>query len=122
MSRTTIMSVRRTLSETEIEYEVPTLMVSSPQMVQSGFETWYQTSKIPIAVPAASAEKATVSLRMNKEPTERAEVEQAGKSDGPVVHGVNHVTPVELAEGFVLDIRRPSGRQDLPKCRPLASC
>ena len=98
------MRVRRTLSETETEYAMPTLMPLSAQMVQFGFETWYQTSRMPIAVSVTSAESVTVNLRMTKEPTERAEVEQAGKSDGPVAHGVNNVTPVELAERPTLDI------------------
>lgn len=39
-SRTVIMSVRRTLSETEIEYGMPTLMVVDRQIVQVGCEIW----------------------------------------------------------------------------------
>ena len=39
-SRVTIMSVRRTSSETEIEYGTPTLTTVERQMVQLGCETW----------------------------------------------------------------------------------
>lgn len=62
VSRAIIISVRRMLSETEMEkYGRPKLIAAEFQMLLSGCEVW-KMSAIPIAVSVMSAESIAVGL------------------------------------------------------------
>lgn len=106
--RVTIMSVRRTLSETEIEkYGRPKLIAIEFQMLLFGCEVWYM-NMIPIATLTTSAQNDATGLRRTRVRTHRGEVHEAGEGDNPVVHGVDNITTIELEEATC--VRYPGER------------
>ena len=94
--RVTIIRVRRTLSETEIEkYGRPKLIAIEFQMLLFGCEVWYM-NVIPIAVLTTLARNVATSSWRTRVRTHRGEVHEAGEGNDPVFHGIDNVTTIEL--------------------------
>ena len=97
-SRTTIMRVRRVLSETEIaKYGRPKKPVIGvwglfhPQACPTSII-------IPIAVSIMLAQSVTAGLAKTRIRTHRAKIHEAGEGNNPDVRGVYHVATKELEE------------------------
>ena len=88
----TIMSVRRTLSETETD------RYGKAVEMNLATSTDCQTSMRPIAALTMLTLGAVVSLWRTKTRTQRAEVREAGEGGGPEVLGVDKVATIELEE------------------------
>ena len=54
--------------------------------------------KTPITIMFTLALIAAASFRRDRIRTQRAKVHEAGKGDGPDIHGVNYITTIELEE------------------------
>lgn len=97
MSRETIISVRRTLSATEIEWcGMPnSLMAAEIRVMLIGRETLVM-KMIPVAVSMTLIESVGVAPRRAGARTQRSKVHQTWENNDPVVHGIDHVATVEL--------------------------
>jgi len=92
-SRITIMSVRRTLSESEIEkYERPKLTATESQMLLFGCEDRCM-SMIPVAVSTTSLAQSAADVWKNRARTQGTEIH-----NDPGVHGMDNVAAIELEE------------------------
>jgi len=74
---------------------------------------------MPVAISIPSAPSAAAGQRRTHTRTHRAEKHEAGEGDDPEVHGIDHVTTVELEERWGLDTLAISDEE--PTIRPSAS-
>jgi hypothetical protein len=98
-SRMTIMRVRRTLSETEIEkYGRPKLMATEFQMLLFGLRGLVDEHDTHRYINDVSPERCRRFVE-NSIRTHRGKVHEAGEGDDPEVHGVDYVATIELGGG-----------------------
>jgi len=108
-SRTTIIRVRRMLSETEIErYGTPNWENLGSMPLAHGCCRKYSIT-IPIPILIALAQSIAEGLWGGRMRTKRGKVQEAGKDDRPEVCGVDDVATVDLGAEHTLHIRA-SGR------------
>jgi len=105
MSRMTIIRVRRTLSETEIEmYGIPKL--GNPGRVQvTPSLYWKYSVTIPIPTLMGLVWGIVAGLWKGGMRTKGGKVHEAGKGDGPELCGVYNVATVDLGAEQTLDTR-----------------
>ena len=100
MSRMTIIRVRRTLSETEIErYRRPKSRVVEAREPPHLLD-WKTSVMIPVATLIMLAQSSLLGRTLTR--THRGKVHETREGDDPGIHEVNHVTTIELEE-LVLD-------------------
>ena len=97
-SRMTIMSVRRTLNETESE-----LLAT---MMSTGYNprAWLAACTIPVAILVRLVRSLPANLWRSQVLAHSAEVQKAGECDSPEVSRVNDVATIELEEESTSDI------------------
>jgi len=99
-SRPTIMRVRRTLSDIEIErYGIPKLKATEFQVLVPGREVREMSVIIPIAMSTTLVQSVAAGSRRTWMRTHRGKVHEAGESNSPKLHGVDHVATIELWGG-----------------------
>jgi len=93
-----IMSVRRILSESEIEkYERPKSMATESQMSLFGCEDRWM-SMMPVAVSTAPLAQSATDVWKNRARTQGAEIHKEGEGNDPEIHGIDNVAAIELEE------------------------
>ena len=91
-SRVTIMRVRRTLSETEIE-RCGRVRLSLPHP-----QEWEASTAIPVPTFVVSTHSTTTSSRRRHIHTHGGKVHEAGEGDGPEIPAEDYETTVKLEE------------------------
>jgi len=100
----TIIKVRRTLSEIEIErYGIVGLEMTQSQTAPSDLAPWMTSIIIPAPMLVVLAQSVTTGLRGTGIRTQRTKEHEAGEGHDPGVHGVEHAATAELEEEQVLD-------------------
>jgi len=103
-SRPTIIRVRRTLSEIEIErYGTAKLKVTEFQILVPGREDRRMNVMVPIAILGTLTQGIATGSQISRMRTDRGNVHEAGEGNYPELHGVDHVATIELGEEPVLD-------------------
>jgi len=92
MSRMTIMRVRRTLSDTEIE-RCGRMNLRSPHP-----QEWEASIAIPIAISITLAQSTAASLWRTHRRTDSGKVQKAGEGNGPGIPAVYYITAIKLDE------------------------
>jgi len=103
-SRMTIIRVRRTLSETEIErYGIPKR--GSIGLLLRYLPCWKHSVTIPIPTLMGLVQSIAAGLWKGIIRTQRGKVQEARKNDSPEVRGVDNIATVDLGVEQALDVQ-----------------